>query len=256
MSHSLPILASPSTSLKHSHTANLLKSIPTFEADDVHLHDNLWRPSASEYRASELNYIPKKMKLNKKKNPFKIFEAMAEAQAEGHEIRPQFLKKMKHHPVLDSEDSQTSEYIPDYMLVDNARFGQGEILQSDEENGGLIGGSKSDLVYLTSDDKLIKPKPTKTFLPTIDFIAPTASSKKKPKLTFDWSTGSTLTDFNFDHINDKKSKSRKHKRIIPTLGSTEDQIDILHMTRKPATITNYTKYKNRINKASALNTSI
>lgn len=261
LSHSSPILASPSTSLKHNHPANLLKALPTFDTEDIHLDiaNNLWRPSPAEYRASELNFVPKKMKINKKKNPFKMFEAMAEAQAEGHEIRPQFLKKVKHHQQpLDSEDSQTSEYIPDYMLVDNSRFGQGEVFQSDEDNAGLTNGAKSDLLYLTSDDKFIKPKPTKSFLPSIDFIAPTAASKRKPKLTFDWSPGSTLgyTDFNLDLLNDKKLKSRKHKRIIPTMGSTEDQIDVLHMTRKPATITNYTKYKNRISKATGLNTSI
>lgn len=93
------ISASPS-SLKLGSSAHLLKS---FNDPDMALAlsgKNLWRPSASEYRASELNYIPKKMKVPKKKNPFKVLEAMAEAHGKIWNYRNKQLEKWNFFKIL------------------------------------------------------------------------------------------------------------------------------------------------------------
>lgn len=241
-----------------------------------------WRPSASEYRASELNYVPKKMKIPKKKNPFKVLEVMAEAHAEGHDLPSHVVKKLKPS-LLDDDDSQTSEYIPDYMLANTNLFRHPD---SDSDSGSKDSDSdsdsKADLIYVAPQHDKYKAKkssfiPSKMVLPTFATF-----SKKKPKMSYDWVPGtiSSLTssaasltssdsadsddsDFepNFKHQLQqlmKRNKSRKPKRLSPTLSPSEDHINILQMTRKPISITNFTKYKNRLSAAAAsnLNTSI
>lgn len=102
---------------------------------------------------------------------------------------------------------------------------------------------------------------------------------KKPKLSYDWipgtistslaSTSSTSSDSRDSDSDDesdikhtisqmlKRNKLRKQKRLLPTLSPSEDHINILQMTRKPISITNFTKFKNRLSAAaSTLNTSI
>lgn len=256
------ISASPS-SLK----LGALKAVPTFSESDsikLGLSKNLWRPSPAEYRASELGFIPNKLKINKKKNPFKLLEVMAEAHAEGHNFQPQILKKHKPIQLDDDDDSQTSDYIPDYMLVDNSRYGQSDLYNSDDEsNSDVTSGSKADLIYVAPHDKHKTKKGG--FLPSRSYFSPTISTKKKSKIAYDWtaasSSSSSMADSEYEpehyHLAAlKKSKSRKPKRLAPTLGPSEDHINILQMTRKPISILNYTKYKNRLSNASRLNTHI
>lgn len=287
LSHSPSILqtiaASPS-SLKLSNSASLLKALPTLSDGDgitLGLGKNIWRPSASEYRASELNYIPQKMKFPKKKNPFKMLEVMAEAHAEGHELPTHVVKKLKPSlpTLLDDDDSQTSEYIPDYMLANS------DLYNTDDNSASDSDSSRPDLIYVAPQqhhhhhDKY-KAKKT-SFIPSKMVLSPTlatlANYKKKPKMTYDWlpgtistslsSTSSTASDSSndSDDVSDlkhhfqmmKRNKTRKPKRLSPTLGPSEDHINFLQMTRKPYSISNFTKYKNRLSAAaSSLNTSI
>lgn len=145
-----------------------------------------WRPSASEYRASELNYLPKKMKVPKKKNPFKMLEVMAEAHAEGHEIPSHMMKKFK--PTLhDSDSSQTSEYIPDYML------GNSDLYNSDDNSASDSDSSKADLIYVAPGNDRYKGKKT-SFNPSKMLLSPTITSltRKKPKMSFDWVPGEQI----------------------------------------------------------------
>lgn len=227
--------------------------------------NNLWRPSASEYRASELSFVPKKIKVNKTKNPFKILEALAEAQAEGHDLRPHVIKKVR--PTLPHDDqSDTSDYVPDYMLVDtnNPRYGQDNSYSGFDDDSGLgDSSSKADLIYVAPKDKY-KKKHGNSFLTSRDFVTPIPTLKKKTKVpTFDWNaaigSSSSISDSDYEpepRHQSKKNKSRKPKRLAPTLGSSEEHINHLQRVRKHNPITNYTKYKNRLNAASSLNTSI
>lgn len=281
--HTPPILqsiASSPSSLKLSN-GGLLKAIPTLSESEsiaLGLGKNVWRPSASEYRASELSYVPKKMKVPKKKNPFKMLEVMAEAHAEGHEIPQRFMKKLKPS-LLDNENSETNEYLPDYMLTNS------DLYNSDDSSASDSDSSKADLIYVAPQHDKYKAKKT-SYIPskmmlTQHHLTPTLATMrtKKPKLTYDWlpgtistslsSTSSTSSDSRDNDSADeseikhtlsqilKKSKSRKPKRLMPTFSPSEDHINILHMTRKPISISNFTKYKNRLSAAaSTLNTSI
>lgn len=278
LSHSSPILqsiaSSPSSSLKLT-TNSLLKAIPTLSESEsiaLGLGKNVWRPSASEYRASELNYVPKKMKVPKKKNPFKMLEVMAEAHAEGHEIQPHFMKKLKPTHLLDNENSETSEYLPDYMLTNS------DLYNSDDNSASDSDTSKPELIYVAPQSDKYRAKKT-SYIPSKVLLTPTLATyqKRKPKLSYDWipagtistsiaSTSSTSSDSDSDDEAEikhtlaqmlKRSKSRKPKRLLPTLSPSEDHINILHMTRKPISITNFTKFKNRLSAAASnLNTSI
>lgn len=265
-------IASSPSSLKLSSTG-MLKAIPTLSESEsiaLGLGKNVWRPSASEYRASELSYVPKKMKLPKKKNPFKMLEVMAEAHAEGHEIPPHLLKKMKPS-MLDNENSETSEYLPDYMLTNS------DLYNSDDNSASDSDSSRPDLIYVAPQHDKYKAKKT-SYIPSKLMLTPTLATYKsrKPKMSYDWmpgtistglaSTSSTSSDSDSDDDAEikhtlaqmfKRQKSRKPKRLLPTLGPSEDHINILHMTRKPMSIANFTKYKNRLSAAaSTLNTSI
>lgn len=254
--------------------------IPTLSESEsiaLGLGKNAWRPSASEYRASELNYVPKKMKVPKTKNPFKMLEVMAEAHAEGHEIPPHFMKKLKPS-LLDNDNSETSEYMPDYMLTNS------DLYNSDDNSASDSDSSKADLIYVAPQADKYKAKKTSLY-PSKVLLAPTLATSikgKKPKMTYDWlpgtistslsslsSTSSTASDSRGSDSDEsdikhtlsqmlKRSKLRKPKRVLPTFGpSSEDHINILQMTRKPISITNFTKFKNRLSAAaSTLNTSI
>lgn len=271
------IAASPS-SLKLTNSASLLKAFPTLSDSDglaLGLRPS-WRPSPSEYRASELNYIPHKMKIPKKKNPFKMLEVMAEAHAEGHEIPSHIVKKLKP-TLLDDDDSQTSEYIPDYMLANSDLY---NLNLNNDDNSASDSDSRPDLIYVAPQSDKYRAKKT-SFIPSKMVLSPTlatiASYKKRPKMSYDWlpgtistslsSTSSTSSDSSNDSDDDseprhqfqmiKRNKMRKPKRLLPTLGPSEDHINILQMTRKPFSISNFTKYKNRLSAAaSTLNTSI
>lgn len=211
------------------------------------------------------------MTLNKKKNPFKILEALAEAQAEGHELRPQVIKKVRPSALRDDE-SDSSDYVPDYMMVDNnPRYGREESYSgsSDDDDSGLSdSSSKADLIYVPPQNKY-KKKHASNHHTSRDFVNPSSSLKKKTKVqAFDWnaasgssSSASSDSEYEPEHRqqnNDalRKIKSSKPKRMSPTLGPSEEHIDVLQRTRKRNPITNYTKYKNRLNGASSLNTSI
>lgn len=246
-------------------SGGLKSPIPTYSVSDGIPHgltkNNLWRPSPSEYRASELNFVPKKINLNKKKNPFKILEALAEAQAEGHELRPHVIKKVRP-TILHEDESDNSDYVPDYMLVDNPRYGRDDSysIGLDDDSGLVDSSSKADLVYVTQDK--FKKKHS-SFHTTRDYISPLTALKKKSKgQPYDRNgSSSDVSSYEPDRrhqTNDalRKIKSRKPKRMSPTLGPSEEQINILQRTRKRNPITNYTKYKNRMNAASSLNTSI
>lgn len=235
--------------------------------------NHLWRPSASasEYRASELNYVPKKISINKKKNPFKILEALAEAQAEGHQLRPHVIKKVRHH----DDASDSSEYVPDYMLVDNPRYNRDDSYSgpsADDSSSLIDSSSKTDLIYAAPQDKH-KKKHSNTYYTSRDYASPSVSSphhsKKKTKShAVDWQGSSASSSLTSSSTSDseyvpehrhltKVNKSRKPKRMSPTLGPSEEHISILQRTRKHRNpITNYTKYKNRLNGGSSLNTSI
>ncbi|XP_031630122.1 uncharacterized protein LOC116345145 [Contarinia nasturtii] len=260
-----------------SSSSNLLKAIPSLsESESIALGfgKNMWRPSASDYRTSEMNYVPKKMKVPKKKNPFKMLEMMAEAHAEGHEVPPHIMKKLK--PALaDNDNSETSEYFPDYMLA-NA-----DLYNSDDNSASDSDSSKgADLIYVAPQVDKYKAKKTSLY-PSKVLLTPTLATAlkgKKPRMTHDWmpgtystslsSTSSTASDSDSDDESEikhtisqmlKRNKLRKPKRItLPTLHSpSEDHINILKMTRKPMSITNFTKFKNRLSAAaSTLNTSI
>lgn len=250
-------------------SGSLKAPIPTFSVSDGLPHgltkNSLWRPSPSEYRASELNFMPKKINVNKKKNPFKILEALAEAQAEGHELRPQVIKKVRP-TVIHDDESDNSDYVPEFMLVDNPRYGRDDSysIGMDDDSGLVDSSSKADLVYVT--DKYRKKHTS--YLSSRDFVSPSAALKKKSKgQAFDWngSSSSAASDASYEtdrrHLTkdvhaQRNVKSRKPKRMTPTLGPSEEQINILQRTRKRNPITNYTKYKNRLNAASSLNTSI
>lgn len=268
-------LSSSSGSSSGGSSSNILKAIPTLsESESIALGfgKNVWRPSASDYRASEMNYVPKKMRVPKKKNPFKMLEMMAEAHAEGHEVPPHIMKKLK--PTLsDNENSETSEYFPDYMLT-NA-----DLYNSDDNSASDSDSSKgADLIYVAPQADKYKAKKTSLY-PSKVLLTPTlatALKAKKPRL-HDWipgtystslsSTSSTASDSDSDDESEikhtisqmlKRNKLRKAKRInLPTLSPSEDHINILQMTRKPISITNFTKFKNRLSAAaSTLNTSI
>lgn len=267
--------------------ANLLKPLPPLsESESIALGfgKNVWRPSASEYRASELNYVPKKMKIPKKKNPFKMLEVMAEAHAEGHEIPAHIMKKLKPSLLDNIENSDSSsEYIPEYMLANS------DLYNADDNSASDSDSSKSaDLIYVApQSDKYKAKKPS--YLPSKVLLTPTLATLtlkgKKPKMSYDWmpgtistslsSTSSTSSDSRASSDSDdeseikhtlsqllKRNKSRKPKRLYTPAHSrvhspSEDHFNILQMTRKPFSITNFTKYKNRLSAAaSTLNTSI
>lgn len=250
---------------------------------------NIWRPSASEYRASELNYVPKKMRVPKKKNPFKMLEVMAEAHAEGHEIPAHVMKKLKPS-LVDNESSDSSEFIPNYMLANSDLYNEDDNSASDSDSS-----KSADLIYIApqhgdkyhgGSDKYHgvsdKYKAKKSsYVPSKVVLTPTLATYKgrKPKMAYDWmpgtissslsSTSSTSSDSRASDSDDeseikhtlsqmlKRNKSRKPKRLLPTLNPSEDHINILQMTRRPYSITNFTKYKNRLSAAaSTLNTSI
>lgn len=265
--HNVPIRPPPPPK---SH-ANLQSANPTYGVPRGPVTSNVWQPAASEYRASELNFVPKKISVNKKKNPFKILEALAEAQAEGHELRPHVIKKVRPSALHD-DDSDSSDYVPDYMMVDNnPRYGRDESYSasSDEDSGLSDSSSKADLIYVAPQNKY-KKKHGSNFHSSRDFVSPSTSLKKKTKVPqFEWnaasgsssSSASSDSEYEPEHrqqLNDalRKIKSSKPKRMSPTLGPSEDHIDILQRSRKRNPITNYTKYKNRLNGASSLNTSI
>lgn len=263
-----PIIQAPPPQLLQ---ASLKPPIPTYGVSDGLPHglpkNKLWRPSASEYHASEINFKPKKINVNKKKNPFKILEALAEAQAEGHELRPHVIKKVRPTKLHDDE-SDTSDYVPDFMLVDNnPRYSRDESYSVDDESGLADSSSKADLIYVTAQDKH-KKKHGSSYLSSRDYNNPAALKKKTKIQTIEWTAGSSssaVSDSDNEaeyrhHLNEalRKIKSRKPKRHSerPTLGPSEEHINILQRNRKQNPITNYTKYKNRLNGASSLNTSI
>lgn len=271
------ISAAPS-SLKLS-SSGLLKAIPKLSESEsiaLGLAKNVWRPSASDYRASELNYMPKKMIVPKKKNPFKMLEVMAESHAEGHEIPSHIIKKLKPSLLYDNENSETSEYIPNYMLTNS------DLYNLDDNSASSSDTSKGiDLIYIAPQADKYKTKKTSTY-PTKVLLTPThatALKGRKPKMMYDWipgkvptsltSTSSTVSDSRDSDSYDeseikhtisqmlKQNKLRKPKRLLPTLGASEDHYNNLQMTRKPISITNFTKFKNRLSAAtSTLNTSI
>lgn len=138
--------------------------------------------------------------------------------------------------------------------------------------------SKSDLIYVAPQHDKYKGKKS-SFLPSKMVLPTLATYKKKPKMTFDWvpgtlssisSSAASLTSDSFDTDDSdfdikhqlqqmlKRNKARKPKRLMsPTLSPSEDHINILQMTRKPLSISNFTKFKNRLSAAAAtLNTSI
>lgn len=219
--------------------------------------DQLWKPSLNEYRSVESSYVPKKLKLNKKKNPFKLLEIMAEAQAEGHTFNPQSLYHNE-----DYSDNDGNEHIPDYMLSETPRF-SASLYGSDHV--GRNSGHKTDLLRLHShsDEKLHSP--SSSFVPswgfgatkpessaqTFDWTGISNSYKKKPKLF----TPSSLESDESAIIAPKKKLRNKH-RVSPTLEPTDDYAKVLKLSRKPAGLTNFTKYKNKFNVMSNLNTSI
>lgn len=207
---------------------------------------------------------------------------MAEAHAEGHEIPAHIMKKLKPS-LLDNESSDSSELIPDYMLANS------DLYNADDNSASDSDSSKSaDLIYVApqhDSDKYIgrgsdKYKAKKTsYIPSKVVLTPTLATYKgkKPKMAYDWmpgtissslsSTSSTSSDSrDSDDESEikhtlsqmlKRNKSRKPKRLLPTLNPSEDHINILQMTRRPYSITNFTKYKNRLSAAaSTLNTSI
>lgn len=208
-----------------------------------------------------------------------MLEVMAEAHAEGHEIPAHIMKKLKPS-LLDNESSDSSEFIPDYMLANS------DLYNTDDNSASDSDSSKSaDLIYVApqhggrGSDKY-KAKKT-SYIPSKVVLTPTLATYKgkKPKMSYDWmpgtistslsSTSSTSSDSRASDSDDeseikhtlsqmyKRNKSRKPKRLLSTLGPSEDHINILQMTRKPFSITNFTKYKNRLSAAaSTLNTSI
>lgn len=218
------------------------------------------------------------MKVPKKKNPFKMLEVMAEAHAEGHEIPSHIMKKLKPS-LLNNENSDSSEYIPDYMLANSDSYNTDDNSASDSDSS-----KTADLIYVAPQGDKYKAKKT-SFVPSKVLLTPTLATfkGKKPKLSYDWmpgtistslsSTSSTSSDSRDSRASEsddeseikhtlsqmlKRNKSRKPKRFLPTLSPSEDHINILQMTqRKPFSITNFTKYKNRLSAAaSTLNTSI
>lgn len=218
-------------------------------------HNGLWSPSPSEYRASEVGFVPKKIRVSKKKNPFKMLEMLAEAQAEGHELRPHFVKKVKPDSSFEADSSQTSEFLPDYMLVDNPHHGGP--YGSEESSSDSSSGAKSDIIYLApGHDKFRK----RGFVPSREFAAPTTASKKKLKMPHDWipsSVSSSIYEPEPRVIRaPKKFKSRKPKRLasIPTLSPVEAHISMLQ--HRAASLPNFTRIKNRLHATSSLNTSI
>lgn len=213
------------------------------------------------------------MKVQKKKNPFKMLEVMAEAHAEGHEIPPHYIKKLKPS-LLDNENSENSEYIPDYMLTNS------DLLNSDDNSASDSDSSKAELIYVAPQGDKYKAKKT-SYIPSKVLLTPTLATLKnrKPKMSYDWlpgaystsltSTSSTSSDSRDSDSDDeadikhtlaqimKRNKARKPKRLLASLPTLSPSEDHYIMTRKPFSITNFTKYKNRLSAAaSTLNTSI
>lgn len=178
------ISASPST-LKHSSAAglNALPTLSPSESIALGFGKNGWRPSPAEYRASELNYVPKKMRLPKKQNPFKMLEVMAEAHAEGHQIPAHLVKKFKPSVMAD-ESRSTSEYIPDYMLGSSDLIGY----NSDDNSAPDSDSSKADLIYIAPGNDRFRPKKA-TFSPTKLIPTLATLARKKPKMAYDWIPG-------------------------------------------------------------------
>lgn len=189
LSHGSPLQSISASPSSFKLTGPGLKALPTLsESESISLGfgKNGWRPSASEYRASELNYIPKKMRLPKKQNPFKMLEVMAEAHAEGHEIPAHLVKQLKPSIMAD-ESRPTSEYMPEYMM------GNSDIIayNSDDNSASDSDSSKSDLIYVAPGNNRYKSKklglsPTK-IMPTLATLP-----RRKPKMAYDWIPGNNL----------------------------------------------------------------
>lgn len=164
-----------------------MKALPTLsESESIALGFGRtgWRPSAAEYRASELNYVPKKMRLPKKQNPFKMLEVMAEAHAEGHQVPAHLVKQLK--PSIIADESRTnSEYIPEYMM------GNSDLIafNSDDNSALDSDSSKADLIYIAPGNERYKTKKP-TFSPSK--LVPTLATlprSRKPKMAYDWIPG-------------------------------------------------------------------
>lgn len=186
---------------------------------------------------------------------------LAEAQAEGHEIRPHFIKKIKPDLSESADSSQTNEFVPDYMLVENGQYANGDLYGSGESSSSdSTSGAKADVIYIAPGNERFRKN---GFKPPREFIMPTIASKKKTKIMPDWipnasSSGLTSIYEPDQHImhTQKKFKARKPKRlnVMPTLASMETHISALQ--RKPTSLPNFTKIKNRLHATSSLNTSI
>lgn len=236
----------------------LPNSIAALDSGRFKSSEQLWKPQ-TEYRGVESSYLPKKIKLGKKKNPFKLLEIMAEAQAEGHNFSPQSLYNEDYF------DHDANEHIPEYMLSDNSRFHPSEVYQTADATIARNSAHKAELLHMISDDKLNAATPQYT--PSWAFAPPTIETATK---TYDWSTGLANSDFKkqnlfsaaiddsdeFETIQPKPKKHRNKSRLAPTQDTTDDHENILKMTRKPISLTNFTKYKNKYNVLSSLNTSI
>lgn len=254
------------SSRKLPHSISALES-----SGRVKSQDQLWKPSLSEYRSVESNYVPKKLKLAKKKNPFKLLEIMAEAQAEGHTFSPQGLYNNNNHNNNDDYfDSEDNENVPEYMLSDNSRFAPSELYSSSDHVGRNAGHKDLLRLHSQSDEKSVH-SPVSSFVPSWGISAPTPETAAH---TFDWSTGystsgsdykkkktklftSALDSEEIEVVTPKIKKLRnKSRHHTPTLDTSEDHSNILKLTRKPISLTNFTKYKNKFNVMSNLNTSI
>lgn len=142
-------------------------------------------------------------------------------------------------------------------------------------------GNKKDSVRISSAERhTTHPTTAPSFVPSYGFTPPTVS---KPSPTYDWSAGSSvgsgigvattttkkkhkklfsaLVDDIADETEFVAVKPKKVRNKTRTTSVTIDPIDqvedILKITtRRPVSLSNYTKYKNKFNVMSGLNTSI
>lgn len=232
-------------------------SLAALESGRLKGSEQIWKPSMSEYRSVDSNHVPKKFKLNKKKNPFKLLEIMAEAQAEGHKFNPQSIYNDDYF------DNEGNEHIPEYMLSDNSRFApSADVYQTADLRVARNSGHKTDLSRFNSDEKSGSP----SFVPSWGFTPPTIETAQQ---TYDWSTGLAKTDYRkhklfssaldsdeSSMVTPKMKRLRSKGRLTPTIDPLDDHSNVLKMARKPSSLSNFTKYKNKLNVMSSLNTSI
>lgn len=231
-------------------------SLTALESGRLKGSEQIWKPSLSEYRSVDSNHIPKKFKMNKKKNPFKLLEIMAEAQAEGHAFSPQSIYNEDYF------DNEGNEHIPEYMLSDNSRFVPSDVYQTADLRVARNSGHKTDMLRFNSDEK----HGSASFVPSWGFTPPTIETAPQ---TYDWSTGLSKTEYKkhklfssaldsdeSSMVTPKMKRVRSKSRLTPTIDPLDDHTNVLKMARKPSSLSNFTKYKNKLNIMSNLNTSI